>query len=342
MDTASEPIKSIQELAASLLATHIDPEHEQDIIERIHELFSELVMVSGFDGAAEWHKDLQASSGMAISVNEAALCLLDFRRTGQFFRGLHQAIRDAQKLFSGQAIEVIYAGCGPYAPFFTLLAPLFSKKEIQFTLIEFNDESLIVARLLIRELGLQAYLRNSYLADATTFQVPNAEDFHILFTETMDAALEREPMVPILLNLLPQMRKDVLAVPRNVRVEGVFFRKADLTEGMDGLWDLTTEYPGHSIGTVLDMAETISRYLALPPPAGDVFHELQCPLPDQGQRDYFALLTTVEIWEDIFLFKNESDITDLRVRKMDDLPPCDFINFQYLLTEEPELKFGVS
>lgn len=342
MNIDSHPAETIGILSAYLLDEYLEPDHERNIIDRIHELLTELAIVSGFDGSEEWHHDVQASSGMAIGVNEAARCLLDYRRTGQFFRGMYAAIFEAKQRFPGETIQVLYAGCGPYAPFFTLIAPQFSPEEVQFSLIEINEESLTVARMLIRELRLEDYLQDSYLGDATLFQVPDAADFHILFTETMDTALEREPMVSILLNLLPQMCKDVLVVPRNVSVEGVFFSEADLPDGMEALWEITADYHGHSLGTVMDMAEALETYLGMPTPEDKIFHELQCELPEPSRRDYFALFTTVEVWDNIFLYKNESDITDLRVRKLDDLPTCDYINFEYKLDEEPELKFGVS
>lgn len=342
IEGAEEPVKTIHVLAAYLLDADIELEHEESIIDRIHELFSEVAIVSGFDGAEEWKVDMQASSGWAISVNEAARCLLDYRRTGQFFRGMHRAIWDAKRKFPSETIEVLYAGCGPYAPFFTLIAPLFSPEDVQFTLLEINDLSLEIARMLTREMGLSSYLRESHLADATLFKVPAAERYHLLFTETMDTALEREPMVSILLNLLPQLRKDVLVVPRNVTIEGVFFREQDLSNGMQGLWDYDNEDQGLSIGIVMDLEEALTTYLSMPPPEDKIFHELQFELPDPSWREYFALFTTVEIWEGVFLYKKESDITDLRVRKLDDLPPCEFINFEYALVEEPMLWFGVS
>ncbi len=337
-----EPAATLNVLASYLLDVHILRKHEVSIIDRIHELFAEVAIVSGFDGAVEWQNDVQASSGMAISVNEAARCLLDYRRTGQFFRGLHQAICDAQQKFPGETIQILYVGCGPYAPFFTLVAPLFTPAEVQFTLVEINEDSLKIAKILAKQMGLGGYLTNCYQVDATLFQVPEPERFHILFTETMDTALEREPMVSILLNLIPQMRKEVLLVPRNVTVEGVFFRETDLSNGMEGLWDLTNKDEGHSLGIVMDMDEALKTYLSMPPPADKIFHELQFEMPDPSWRKYFALFTTVEIWAGVFLYKNESDITDLRVRKLDDLPPCDFINFEYALVDEPMLWFGVS
>ncbi|MBI1224947.1 MAG: hypothetical protein GC192_06885 [Bacteroidetes bacterium] len=332
---------SVQELAAYLIDPDIKIEHEANIIDRLHEVFSELAIVSGFDGEEGWKHDVQTSSGMAIGVNEAARCLLDYRRTGQFFRGLYAAIREAKRLFPKETIKVLYAGCGPYAPFLTLIAPQFLPGEVVFSLIEINGESLEIAKALVAEFGLQDYLQDTFLADATLLQVPAAKDYHILFTETMDTALEREPMVPILLNLLPQLRPNVLVLPRNVTIEGVFFSHSELPNGIDILWELTSTIPGHSIGTVMDMAEALETYLDLEEKDG-IFHELQCELPPQEYRDFFALYTTVEVWEGIFLYKNESDITDLRVRDLKDLPPCDYINFEYLLGEELELLFGVS
>ncbi len=341
-EDSEQPVKTIHALASYLLDRHIDPMHEESIIDRIHEILSEMAIVSGFDGALEWQNDVQTSSGMAISVNEAARCLLDYRRTGQFLRGIHQAILDARDRYPGETIEVLYAGCGPYAPFLTLVAPFFTPEEVQFTLVEINGESLSVAQMLIREMELGAYLRESFHEDAILLKLPDPERFHILFSETMDAALEREPIVSILLNLLPQLREDVFVLPRNVIVEGVFYREKDLSKGLDGLWDPANEDEGFSIGIVMDLKEALGTYLSMPPPPDLIFHELQLKLPHAEWREYLALQTTVDIWEGFTLFKNESDITDLRVRKLDDLPSCEYINFEYELVDEPMLAFGVS
>ncbi|MBK9012860.1 MAG: hypothetical protein IPM82_01560 [Saprospiraceae bacterium] len=96
------------------------------------------------------------------------------------------------------------------------------------------------------------------------------------------------------------------------------------------------------LGIVMDMDEALKTYLSMPTPEDNIFHELQLEMPDPSWREYFALFTTVEIWDGVFLYKNESDITDLRVRKLDDLPACDYINFEYALVDEPMLWFGVS
>ena len=337
-----QPVKTIDALAAYLLDPDIEQAHQEAIIDRIHELFSEIVIVSGFDGHEDWQNDVQASSGMAISVNEAARCLLDYRRTGQFLRGFHKAILEAQRRFPGETIEVLYAGCGPYAPFFTLVAPMFPPGTVQFTLVEINETSLSIARKLIGEMELDVYLRECLQSDATLLKVPDPGRFHILFTETMDTALEREPIVPILLNLIPQLRPDVMILPRNVLVEAVFFREKDLSRGLDGLWDLSNKDQGSSLGIVMELDEALHTYLSMPAPEDNIFHEIQLKLPDPEWREYFALFTTIEIWDGIFLYKNESEITDVRVRKVDDLPPCEYINFEYALVEEPMLTFGVS
>ncbi len=338
------PAKTIKILATYLLDDHIELEHEESIIDRIHEIFSELVVVSGFYGEDEWQQDVKTAAGWAISVNEAARCLLDYRRTGQFFRGFHKAILEAKRRFPGETLEVLYAGCGPYAPFFTLIAPMFSPNEVQFSLIEINKDSLKIAKSLTKQMRLNNYLRESFQADATHYQVPYPHRFHVFFTETMDTALEREPMVAILLNFLPQLRKEVVVVPRNVTIEGVFFREEDLTNGVAGLEEPGNKDEGLSLGIVMDLDEALTTYLAMPPPPGDnIFHELQFELPDPSWRGYFALFTTVEVWEGYCLYKNESDITHQRVRKLDDLPTdCEFINFEYALVDEPMLWFGVS
>ena len=69
--------------------------------------------------------------------------------------------------------------------------------------------------------------------------------------------------------------------------------------------DEKANYIGHSIGIILDLADSLKAYLALPQPAGKVFHVWQCPIPNSIQIDCFTLNTTVEIWKGYSLHKNE-------------------------------------
>lgn len=66
--------------------------------------------------------DLRLASGLALSPRLAAQCLLDGPRTAAFLRGTLAAISEALRRFPDEAIEIVYAGTGPFA---TLALPLF-------------------------------------------------------------------------------------------------------------------------------------------------------------------------------------------------------------------------
>ena len=52
-----------------------------------------------------------------------------------FLKAMVMAIKEKQQKHPDKTINIFYAGCGPYAPFVTLIAPLFSPKKIQFSLV---------------------------------------------------------------------------------------------------------------------------------------------------------------------------------------------------------------
>ena len=55
-------------------------------------------------------------------------------------------------------------------------------------------------------------------ADATRIQLHKAKDFDILVSETMQRALESEQQVPIVMNLMSQLRDDAILIPEKIDV----------------------------------------------------------------------------------------------------------------------------
>ena len=96
---------------------------------RARELHDLLVRASGLDvhainGADA--ADIMLPSGKAIAPKWAASCLLDFARTATFLRGTEAALHAALARFPQRPIEMLYAGCGPFAPFALMLVTRFT------------------------------------------------------------------------------------------------------------------------------------------------------------------------------------------------------------------------
>lgn len=211
-----ELITDIRSHINKLLINAIDNEENKILIDDLHQLFTDISGVSGNELDIQNSTAIRTAKGMALSLNHAALCLVDYKRTTLFLKGFVKAIKDKQNQFPNKKIEILYAGCGPYAPFFNLIVPLFSPEEISFTLMEINSNSLGLAIHIIESLQFTPYVKNCYTADAITCALPEPEAFDILFSETLDAVLYRESYVPIMANLLAQLPKNVTVIPHNV------------------------------------------------------------------------------------------------------------------------------
>lgn len=305
----------------SLLNPKLPFEEIKEIIDSIHALFHQKTQISGFEVSIENLVAVPASKGKAVGLNHAAQCLLDYQRTHRFVLAIHQAILDQQKSNLGKTIQLFYAGCGPYATLMTLIAPLFRPDEIQFSLLEINKNSIDSAKKLIKEMGLDGYVSNIYLGDATTFQIPDAKSYDILISETLDALLYRECYVPILINMLPQLRKEAILIPDNVSIELL----------------LKTGENETKLGIIIDVRKVLSdlteKHDQLSKFPEKVFKLSLIPDKDSP---LLLLETKVHIYKDYELNRNESSLTVIYEISY---PKTDSISFTYYLEPEVELKY---
>ncbi|NVO10333.1 MAG: class I SAM-dependent methyltransferase [Bacteroidales bacterium] len=192
-------------------------------VESLYEFFKS---ITGIDFTKWNDADIHLPSGKAISAEGAAHCLLEFRRTAIFLRGIKQAVDSKVDSNEGQ-IKILYAGCGPYATLITPLLHYYSADKISVTLLDVNSVSLNAAEKLINELRLGDYIEQFVLADAATYKVDRPYD--IVISETMQAGLKNEPQVAIAQNLIPQCSVDTIFIPERITIDA-YLRKR-------GIWD---------------------------------------------------------------------------------------------------------
>ncbi|MDX8552507.1 phytanoyl-CoA dioxygenase [Tenacibaculum sp. 1B UA] len=320
---------NIKEKVSTLLKDSLEQPEIENLINEIHSYFRELIQLTGFDQNMEHLAAVTTAKGKALGLNHAAQCLLDYKRTVKFLKAMVTAIKEKQQNPPDKTINIFYAGCGPYAPFVTLIAPLFSPEEVQFSLLEINNKSLEYAKTLIQKLELTNYVTNYYNTDAVTFKVPEPEKFHILFSETLDALLYRECYVPILFNLLPQLPKDITVIPENVLVK--------MSLATNTITD--AKHTSVEIDTVLNVRKAISS---------NETNTIPTQLPDKKiavnsinieEYNYLLLDTLVHVYNDIWLTRSESSLT--LALEMHIEHPINFgsIVFTYLMDSNIELKY---
>jgi hypothetical protein len=323
-------ISTIRALSSSLHEDSISHDEAVLRINEIHAHFQQITEISGYDFSIQHMAAIPAAKGKALGLNYAAQCLLDYKRTIKFLKAVVSAIIEKQIEKPEKRIKIFYAGCGPYAPFITLVAPLFKSDEVQFSLLEINKNSVESAKKLIHSLQLTDYLTDFFTADAVTFNVPDAEAYDILISETLDAVLFRECYVPILFNLLPQFRNDIVLIPENVLLNVSFLPYA-LENYNDDEVDM---------GIVFDTRESV--------PIDDTTEDISAQFPDKkidltkldmARFEKVVVDTKVHIRGDLWLYRNESSLTVPRIITLEQPFEKTTACFTYFIEPEIELKW---
>lgn len=182
-------------------------------VDQIYSIFSE---ITGITADNFNNEQIILPSGKAISPSSAAHCLLEFRRSAIFLRGINKAIQQKLMEPNQDTIRILYAGTGPYA---TLIIPLLtthSSNNVKVDFLDINEISLKASLKILDSLGLNGFIDQSYLCDAATFKIE--KEYDLVISETMQAALKKEPQVAIMQNLIPQMTSHSIFIPEAITV----------------------------------------------------------------------------------------------------------------------------
>lgn len=316
------------------------PEGEKKlVIKKIQRSFSEITEVKGNQQEEKFKKFIYAEKGVAVPINQAVACFFDYSRTIRLVQGIVQKIKSWLKENPQKVLHIFYAGCGPYAPLFCLTAPLFPSSLVKYSILEINKDALSAAKILIQKLSLDDYVVDYYLEDAVTFNIPNAKQYDILISETLNKALYNECFVPILLNLLPQLSNDIVVIPEDVIIDASLVKREELPNGRTT--DIfNTQEPFTKLGQVISVRESINQYLQKKQKS-DPFFTISYSLPDLERYHFFTLDTTVKITEKLYLRRNDSELTSPAVMDIQKEWSKKEMVFTYALEEKLELKFKI-
>ena len=192
-----------------------EKENYGKLYEVLHKLHDYYAYVTGIAADHTVDNNIFLPTGKAIAPAQAATCLLDIQRTAVFTRGIYKAIHQLKPSVDGP-INILYAGCGPYATLLTPLTTQFGPHEVQFYMLDINPESLDATKALYQQLQAENYIAGYICDDAATFKI----DFpaHLIVSECMQKALAKEPQVAVMQNLIPQLPEHGIFIPQEISV----------------------------------------------------------------------------------------------------------------------------
>jgi hypothetical protein len=207
----------LNQISTTLLNEASAPTQMREALDSFAQLCSDVTGVVPDRSFDAWAGDSLLEAGVAIAPEAAAHCVKDYQRSVVFISAVHAAINTARERFANQPIEILYAGCGPFA---TLLLPLlgqFKAGDLHVHLLDIHQRSLDSVAQLIEHFGLQAHRINYVQDDACRYQHSGSP--HIIITETMQKSLEQEPQFAVTANLAPQLHPQGIFIPQKIEVE---------------------------------------------------------------------------------------------------------------------------
>jgi SAM-dependent methyltransferase len=185
--------------------------------------------------------DTELKQGVAINPAAAAQCVLDYRRTVAFIRGLHCAIKEMLSRSPKQKVRILYAGCGPYAAILLPLLSIFKAHQLDICLLDIHEESLTNVQKLVHEFNFNAFNIRYFCENACDFI--SSEPFDIILAETMQKALEQEPQFLVTEQLSHFLKPTGVFLPEKITIELCIKEKnaSTINTRLTKLFELTAE-----------------------------------------------------------------------------------------------------
>lgn len=292
----------------------------------LHLLHDFYASVTGISAEQTTDNNIFLSTGKAISPGQAAFCLLDIERTRVFTRGIYKAILKLQKEVDGP-VNILYAGCGPYATLLTPLTTQFSPEQVRFYLMDVNQGSIDAVDKLYAHLNTKNYIEELICFDAAKYQI--SAPIHLVICEAMQRALAKEPQVAITQNLVPQLSTQALFIPEEIRIDA---KLVNMDKEMAAKLEPGTDPERIDLGEVYNIGrENCCNHPAV---------VLQMPEMVVG-NDELSLFTEIKVFEDERLGSSSCGVTvPMPLAGVGGLLGRQ-VRFEYVVSGEPGIKWQV-
>jgi len=288
--------------------------------------------------------ETRSDSGLAISPIQAAMCAWEVARTAAFIRGITQAVQDLSLPSSGRPLQVLYAGCGPYALLAVPLMSMFPPDQIQFVLLDIHEQSIMSARSIVESLEFTKHITGYVCGDACHYDTTAHPEPDIIVSETMNVCLSNEPLVMIACRLLGQSAIAII-VPSNVRVDACLVDESKEFVLVEP--NHVGDYPVPNrdrvlLGKVFELNEDNARRWGSSP--GDRLPASRVAIPSPLEARYRPmLLTTVNVYGDVVLKDYDCSLTIPRlILASQPLHGGEVLQFEYRLGTTPGLACKVA
>ncbi len=215
---------TLKKITEKLIAEPINYSNARDAANELYHYFNNLSSnKNDYDKKLE---HIQTNFGLAVSTDAAAFCIIDFIRTRNFILAIKQAVEDKIAI-NAKPVIVLYAGTGPFASLIIPLTTIFTAEQVQFILLEINEESILHLKKIIHKLEIENYIVDVIQTDASTYSLKDKNQVDILVSETMKPALDKEPQISIISNLMEQCKTDVTIIPESIKVDFAYKGKSE-------------------------------------------------------------------------------------------------------------------
>lgn len=285
----------------------------------------------------EYKEDIHHKTGKAIGPQWAGLCVDDLLRTKRFIKGTFHAIQEAKSKKQGKPVTLLYVGTGPFA---TLLMPLLTKfapEELQLLLVEVNPLTVTALKNTIKNLGVENYVKEIISTDAAQLQLENAAEIDIVLLECLQFALVKEQQVAITYNLIPQLRKDILLIPEEIKLSVGFIDNVKKMEYMTNGTNEASFYKDVNTVFVLSKDEIQNHPYSEKPH----FPEVITVLSEDDKNNFTTVVisTDIKVFGDQVLGKDECSLTmSFKLNNTNKITSYNAVKTQYEINENPGLK----